>query len=244
MERRRCKRGDARQRPGVNNCAHRVGQFGLIYLNQHGFMVFKRFGAGIALKGVVRNAFGQGAGVMHSFAWWPTVVVLAVATFTDLRSRRIPNWLVFPFFGCGVVVSVCAARLARRGTEFERSGSRAADLRVSLLDGRNGRGRREVVRSHWCVDWPTSAVLRARIYRLGRRGDGSCHCGLGRIPEGVISTHGRFGFQRARPRRSSFEQSAAAQDAVCTGNRDRDIDFVFRTLKTEHGSVEFEARQV
>ncbi len=42
---------------------------------------------------------------MHSFAWWPTVVVLAVATFTDLRSRRIPNWLVFPFLLAGIVVS-------------------------------------------------------------------------------------------------------------------------------------------
>jgi len=42
---------------------------------------------------------------MHSFAWWPTVIVLSVATFTDLRSRRIPNWLVFPFFVCGVLVS-------------------------------------------------------------------------------------------------------------------------------------------
>lgn len=54
---------------------------------------------------------------MHSFAWWPkgitlpplvvlpTVFVLAVATFTDLRSRRIPNWLVLPFFVCGVAVS-------------------------------------------------------------------------------------------------------------------------------------------
>lgn len=42
---------------------------------------------------------------MHSFAWWPTVIVLSVATFTDLRSRRIPNWLVFPFFVCGVAVS-------------------------------------------------------------------------------------------------------------------------------------------
>ena len=42
---------------------------------------------------------------MHSFAWWPTVIVLGVATFTDLRSRRIPNWLVLPFFGVGVVVS-------------------------------------------------------------------------------------------------------------------------------------------
>ena len=48
---------------------------------------------------------------MHSFAWWPTIVriavlgVLSVATFTDLRSRRIPNWLVLPFLLAGIVVS-------------------------------------------------------------------------------------------------------------------------------------------
>jgi len=45
---------------------------------------------------------------MHSIAWWPTCVVLAVATFTDLRSRRIPNWLVLPFLVAGVAVSVWA----------------------------------------------------------------------------------------------------------------------------------------
>lgn len=42
---------------------------------------------------------------MHSIAWWPTLIVLSVATFTDLRSRRIPNWLVFPFMAAGIVVS-------------------------------------------------------------------------------------------------------------------------------------------
>lgn len=42
---------------------------------------------------------------MHSAAWWPTVIVLAIATFTDLRSRRIPNWLVFPFLIAGIVLS-------------------------------------------------------------------------------------------------------------------------------------------
>jgi prepilin peptidase CpaA len=41
---------------------------------------------------------------MHSFAWWPTFAVLIVATFTDLRSRRIPNWLVVPFMVAGLVV--------------------------------------------------------------------------------------------------------------------------------------------
>jgi prepilin peptidase CpaA len=42
---------------------------------------------------------------MHSFAWWPTVIVLAIASFTDLRNRRIPNWLVLPFLLAGIVVS-------------------------------------------------------------------------------------------------------------------------------------------
>jgi prepilin peptidase CpaA len=42
---------------------------------------------------------------MHSVAWWPTFIVLAVATFTDLRSRRIPNWLVIPFLLAGFAVS-------------------------------------------------------------------------------------------------------------------------------------------
>ncbi|MGH9605229.1 MAG: A24 family peptidase [Terracidiphilus sp.] len=42
---------------------------------------------------------------MHSIAWWPTCAVLAVAVFTDLRSRRIPNWLVLPFMAAGIAVS-------------------------------------------------------------------------------------------------------------------------------------------
>jgi prepilin peptidase CpaA len=42
---------------------------------------------------------------MHSFAWWPTLIVLAVATFTDLRNRRIPNWLVLPFLLAGIAAS-------------------------------------------------------------------------------------------------------------------------------------------
>jgi prepilin peptidase CpaA len=42
---------------------------------------------------------------MHTYAWWPTLIVLSVATFTDLRSRRIPNWLVGPFLVLGIVAS-------------------------------------------------------------------------------------------------------------------------------------------
>lgn len=42
---------------------------------------------------------------MHSYAWWPTLAVVLIATATDLRSRRIPNWLVLPFLLVGFAVS-------------------------------------------------------------------------------------------------------------------------------------------
>jgi prepilin peptidase CpaA len=45
------------------------------------------------------------SGMYSSVAWWPTVIVLGIATFTDLRSRRIPNWLVLPFLLAGIAVS-------------------------------------------------------------------------------------------------------------------------------------------
>ena len=34
---------------------------------------------------------------MHSIAFWPTLIALTIAAATDIRSRRIPNWLVVPF---------------------------------------------------------------------------------------------------------------------------------------------------
>lgn len=46
---------------------------------------------------------------MHTVAWWPTVVVVAIATFTDIRSRKVPNWLVLPFMAAGPVVSIVVA---------------------------------------------------------------------------------------------------------------------------------------
>jgi prepilin peptidase CpaA len=42
---------------------------------------------------------------MQGFIYWPTAAVLVVSTFTDVRSRRIPNWLVLPFLGLGIAVS-------------------------------------------------------------------------------------------------------------------------------------------
>jgi prepilin peptidase CpaA len=66
----------------------------------------------------------EGVGVcgMHSIAWWPTVIVLAIATYTDLRWRRIPNWLVFPFLLAGIVVSAVVHGWHGLGQSFEGLG--------------------------------------------------------------------------------------------------------------------------
>jgi prepilin peptidase CpaA len=42
---------------------------------------------------------------IHQIALWPTLGLVAVATFTDLRGRRIPNWLVLPFLLLGFALS-------------------------------------------------------------------------------------------------------------------------------------------
>jgi prepilin peptidase CpaA len=63
------------------------------------------FGQRIAVKVFSWYSGKEIARMVYSIAWWPTAAAVAVATFTDLRSRRIPNWLVVPFFGAGVLVS-------------------------------------------------------------------------------------------------------------------------------------------
>jgi prepilin peptidase CpaA len=34
---------------------------------------------------------------------WPALILVGLATITDLRSRRIPNWLTLPFLAAGIV---------------------------------------------------------------------------------------------------------------------------------------------
>jgi prepilin peptidase CpaA len=42
--------------------------------------------------------------LQHAYAWWPLVALVAIASVTDLASRRIPNWLSLPFLAAGLVV--------------------------------------------------------------------------------------------------------------------------------------------
>jgi prepilin peptidase CpaA len=77
---------------------------------------------------------------MHSIAWWPTLFTVSIATVTDLRSRRIPNWLVgFSLLGALVtaVVTHGAGGLGRSAAGAALGG---AILGVLYLMGGMGMG--------------------------------------------------------------------------------------------------------
>lgn len=57
---------------------------------------------------------------MQSIVWWSNVVVLVAASVIDLRTRRVPNWLVVPFLLSGLVVQ--SVTNGWRGTGSSLSG--------------------------------------------------------------------------------------------------------------------------
>lgn len=77
---------------------------------------------------------------IHSIAWWPSVAVLGVATVTDIRSRRIPNWLVLPFLVAGIVVSAWAHVGQGLAQSLEGLGLGAAVFGVLFVLGGMGMG--------------------------------------------------------------------------------------------------------
>lgn len=52
---------------------------------------------------------------MHVAAWWPTVITVLIAAITDLRSRRIPNWLIGLSFSSALITAVATHGAAGLG---------------------------------------------------------------------------------------------------------------------------------
>ena len=77
---------------------------------------------------------------MHSIAWWPTLFVAIVATITDLRSRRIPNWLVIPFLVLGMVVCTISGGWPGLGRSFLGALIGSLALGIFCLVGGMGMG--------------------------------------------------------------------------------------------------------
>jgi prepilin peptidase CpaA len=79
---------------------------------------------------------------MHSIAWWPTMICVSIATVSDVQSRRIPNWLVFPFLTAGIVTSAIA--YGWRGLAQSMGGVLLAALLLGLFYLVGGMGMGDV----------------------------------------------------------------------------------------------------
>ena len=172
---------------------------------------------------------------MHSIAWWPTCVVLAIATFTDLRSRRIPNWLVFPFMADGPWNVCLASRMAGIPAESGGLWPRRLDFWCLLRDGRNGNGRREALRGNRRMGWPVATCDCFGDHGTCRGRDGCRLGGLARISgpavRGIRRTHP--GIERARLKATCGLgpfQPEDPQNAVRAGHRDWNVNVIFRAL--------------
>jgi prepilin peptidase CpaA len=96
---------------------------------------------------------------MHSIAWWPVLIALAISTISDFRSRRIPNWVVGPLLVTGLVVSVVLC--GRHGLGESISGIALASLVLGILYWLGGMGMGDVKLAAavgaWI--WPGQLVL-------------------------------------------------------------------------------------
>jgi len=68
---------------------------------------------------------------MHPITWWSTVALVLPAALIDIRSRRIPNWLVLPFLAAGVVFGVAQGGVM--GLEKSLSGIALAAGSMGIL---------------------------------------------------------------------------------------------------------------
>ena len=175
---------------------------------------------------------------MHSIAWWPTLIVVAVATFTDLRSRRIPNWLVLPFLLAGIVVS--AALHGWPGIGHSLEGMALGGLLFGVLCWMGGMGMGDVKLCAAIGAWIGPSQLLFALVITGIAG-GMMALVLGRrrrISRRVVPGHGRSvsGFCKRGLASSSgtgSQQSNDTQNALCSGYRDRNHCLFLFSLRTE-----------
>jgi prepilin peptidase CpaA len=79
---------------------------------------------------------------MHAISWWPVFIAVLIATIADIRSRKIPNWLVLPLLLGGIVVST--AMEGRHGLGQSLLGILLASVAVGVFYLLGGMGMGDV----------------------------------------------------------------------------------------------------
>ena len=105
---------------------------------------------------------------MNSIAWWPTVIAVLIAAISDIRSRRIPNWLVWPFLLAGVVTSILVH--GWKGLEQSIFGVLLAALLMGTLYWMGGMGMGDVKLCAAIGAWVGPAQLTLALVMMGMAG--------------------------------------------------------------------------
>jgi prepilin peptidase CpaA len=105
---------------------------------------------------------------MHSIAWWPTLVVVVIATISDLRSRRIPNWLVAPFLLAGMIT--LTATQGWHGLTQSLEGVLLATLLLGILYWFGGMGMGDVKLCAAIGAWVGPGQLMLALVLMGMTG--------------------------------------------------------------------------
>ncbi len=150
----------------------------------------------------------------HSIALWPTLIVLVIATISDIRTRRIPNRLVFPFLAAGVIVNGVAQGM--RGVAQSAAGIGIAAAVLGVLCYLRGMGMGDLKLFAAVGAWigPSQLITAlvatamaggflALAYALWNRSLGKCIDGAGELMSGFF----RDGF---RPHKQLRLENAAA----------------------------------
>lgn len=77
---------------------------------------------------------------MHSIAWWPTFLTVLIAATTDLRCRRIPNWLVISSLLAAFATALTVHGLSGLGRSIAGAALGGATLGLFYLLGGMGMG--------------------------------------------------------------------------------------------------------
>ena len=77
---------------------------------------------------------------MQSLVWWTSLIVLVVAAGIDLRTRRVPNWLVVPFLVSGLAAQSVTGRLSGVGHSLAGIGLACIFFGIPCFLGAMGMG--------------------------------------------------------------------------------------------------------
>jgi len=152
---------------------------------------------------------------MHTIAWWPVLTMLATATVVDVRSRRIPNWLVLPFLGAGVAVNTACH--GARGLGQSMGGIALAVAVTGILCWLRGMGMGDLKLCAAVGSWIGPAQLVTALVATGLAGGvlalvwAACHGWLGESLHGTGDLVSRFWTKGVHPHPSIVLDNASAR---------------------------------